>query len=247
MPTSPVSEEIKTAPADFKCGYVALIGRPNVGKSTLLNKLIGERIAAVSPKAQTTRRRFRGIRSDADSQIIFVDTPGIHKAKEGAKLNEFCVSEALDVLRDADVYVYIVDGSRPYKPDVDDTDEQFLLQALRKTLERNPKPLYVLLNKVDLFGKSAHFIDQASFKETLATLPYKELFPISAKTGINVDKFLAEVKSQMPVGPALYPTDELTDQNMRTIAGELINRPEPGTFRMTWDPTTMALITIPES
>lgn len=219
---TPNNQTPKENSTHYKCGYVALIGRPNVGKSTLLNKLIGERIAAVSPKAQTTRRRFRGIRSDEDSQIIFVDTPGIHKAKEGAHLNEFCVSEALDVLKDADVYVYIVDGTRPYKPNTQDTDEQFLLQALKKTLERNPKPLFVLLNKMDMFGKSNKFIDQEEFKATLATLPYKELFPISAKSGTNLDKFLEAVKKEIPEGPALYPTDELTDQNMRTIAAELI-------------------------
>src|SRR3989338_4106273 len=99
----------------YRSGFIALLGRPNVGKSTLLNRLVGERLAAVSPKAQTTRRRFRGIRSENEGenpcQMIFVDMPGIHVAPEAKLLNQICVEEALDALDDADVFVYIVDGS----------------------------------------------------------------------------------------------------------------------------------------
>lgn len=209
---------------DFHCGFVALVGRPNVGKSTLLNTLIGEKIAAVSPKAQTTRRRFRGIRSEEHAQIIFVDTPGLHRAPEGKKLNEYCVAEALDSLRDVDAIVYIIDGSRPLKAsEADASDERFLIESLKKHLEATPRPLYVLLNKQDLWQKgNTGFSAQSSFTDLLKELPVKAIFPVAAKNGAGLEPFLAELKKSLPVGPALYPTDELTDQNLRTIVGELI-------------------------
>ncbi len=208
----------------FRCGFVGLVGRPNVGKSTLLNTLVGEKIAAVSPKAQTTRRRFRGMRNDSDSQIIFVDTPGLHRAPEGKKLNEYCVAEALDSLRDVDVIVYIMDGSRPLKAgQADESDERFLIDSLKKTLVLRPRPLYVLLNKKDLWSRGVgHFSGQGDFSEALKDLPVKQLIPISAKGGEGVQAFVNEIKSQLPEGPALYPADELTDQSVRTIVGELI-------------------------
>ena len=212
----------------FRCGFVALVGRPNVGKSTLLNTLVGEKIAAVSPKAQTTRRRFRGIRSDADSQIIFVDTPGLHRAPEGKKLNEFCVAEALDSLRDVDAIVYIVDGSRPLKAgEAEESDERFLIDSLKRTLAQKPRPLFVLLNKKDLWQKGPKnnqpkFAGQAEFAEALKDLPVKQLIPVSAKAGDGLEAVLAELKQVLPEGPALYPTDELTDQSLRTVVAELI-------------------------
>lgn len=211
-------------PSNFRCGFVALVGRPNVGKSTLLNTLVGEKIAAVSPKAQTTRRRFRGIRTDESSQIIFVDTPGLHRAPEGKKLNEFCVAEALDSLRDVDAIVYIVDGSRPLKAgEADESDERFLLETLKRTLAAHPRPLYVLLNKKDLWQKGrASFAGQDEFRAALAGLPVKQLMPVSAKGGEGVEELVKELKQALPEGPALYPDDELTDQNIRTVVAELI-------------------------
>jgi GTP-binding protein Era len=207
----------------FRCGFVALLGRPNVGKSTLLNSLVGEKLAAVSPKAQTTRRRFRGIRSDAESQLIFIDTPGLHKAPEGMRLNEYCVAEALDSLIDADALVYIIDGSRPFRADKADGDERFLFESLKATLAKKPRPLFVLLNKQDLWQKGdTHFSGPTSLKEALAELPITAMFPIAAKNATGLEPFLEAVKAVMPEGPALYPEDELTDQNLRSIAAELI-------------------------
>jgi GTP-binding protein Era len=219
------SAEITAAATDanFRTGFVSLVGRPNVGKSTLLNTLLGEKLAAVSPKAQTTRRRFRGIRTDNDSQLIFVDTPGLHVAPEGKKLNEYCVSEALDVLKDSDVCVYIVDGTRPFRPGMEDGDEKFLIQTLKKALAKNPRPLFVLLNKVDVWEKGgSRFGEQGDFEEALKELPVTAIMPVSAKTDRGVAEFVAAIKPHIPVGPALYPEDELTDQNLRTIAGELV-------------------------
>jgi GTPase len=209
--------------SDFRTGFVALLGRPNVGKSTLLNTLVGEKLAAVSPKAQTTRRRFRGIRSDKESQMIFVDTPGLHRAPEGKKLNEYCVAEALDSLADADVWVYIVDGTRPFQPEKEGSDENFIMETLKAALKKTPKPLYVLLNKMDLWEKGGtYFAGQADFSRGLEGLPVKAVFPLSAKMNKGVEEFANAIRAELPVGPALYPEDELTDQNLRTIAGELI-------------------------
>jgi GTP-binding protein Era len=213
---------------NFKCGFVALLGRPNVGKSTLLNTLIGEKIAAVSPKAQTTRRRFRGIRTTETSQIIFVDTPGLHRAPEGKKLNEFLVAEALDVLNDVDALVYILDGSRPLKAGLSadgaiESDERFLIESLKRALDAKAKPLFVLLNKKDLWSKGgSRFGGQEEFREALGGLPVRSIFPVTAKTGDGLDPFLAELEAVLPAGPALYPEDELTDQSLRTVVGELI-------------------------
>jgi GTPase len=208
----------------FRCGVVALVGRPNVGKSTLLNTLVGEKIAAVSPKAQTTRRRFRGIRSEQSCQIIFVDTPGLHRAPEGKKLNEFCVAEALDSLRDVDAIVYIVDGSRPLKASEEQgSDERFLIDSLKRTLAQRAVPLFVLLNKKDLWQKTkANFVGQEDLKAMLGELPVKQLFPVSAKGGDGIQMFIDELTAVLPEGPALYPTDELTDQSLRNVVAELI-------------------------
>lgn len=208
---------------DFLCGFVALLGRPNVGKSTILNQLVGEKIAAVSPKAQTTRRRFRGIRTDAESQIIFIDTPGMHKAPEGHRLNEYFVAEAIDSLADADVLVYLIDGSRPFEPEREGSDEALVIATLKAALAKRPRPLFVLLNKQDLWEKGdTRFAGQAVFRSALKDLPVREIFPVSAKNGSGLDAFLAAVKKELPKGPALYPEDEITDQNLRTIAAELI-------------------------
>lgn len=209
--------------SDFRTGYVALLGRPNVGKSTLLNTILGEKLAAVSPKAQTTRRRFRGILTDDQSQIIFVDTPGLHRAPEGKKLNEYCVAEALDSLSDADVWVYLVDGSRPFQPAKEGSDEAFILQTLKKALQESPRPLYIILNKMDLWQKGqGNFSDQKEFIEAFQALPVKGIFPLSAKKAEGIEPFLQAIKEHIPVGPALYPEDDLTDQNLRQVAGEFI-------------------------
>lgn len=209
--------------SEFKCGFVALIGRPNVGKSTLLNQLVGERLAAVSPKAQTTRKRLRGIRTDEDSQLIFVDTPGVHKAPEGLKINEFYVSEALDTLGDADAFVYIIDGSRPFQPTKENSDEEFLLKSLRRAIAKREKPVFILLNKRDIWETGAgNFASQESFESALADLPNKGIFAVSAKSGKGLEQFLTALKAEIPVGPALYPDDEITDQNTRSIVAEMI-------------------------
>jgi GTPase len=210
-------------PTKFRCGIVALLGRPNVGKSTLLNTILGEKMASVSPKAQTTRRSLRGIYNEDNYQIIFVDTPGLHRAPEGQKLNEVCVSEALSTLSDADVYLYIIDGSRGFDPSRPDSDEGFIIETLTHSLRKNPKPLFVVLNKMDLWQKGENtFATQDLLQRELARLPVTGFFPLAAKFGQGLEPLLLEIRNHIPEGPALFDTDILTDQNMRTIAGEFI-------------------------
>lgn len=210
-------------PENFRCGFIGIVGRPNVGKSTLLNKLIGDKLAAVSPKAQTTRRRFRGIRTDEDSQMIFVDTPGVHVAVKGEKLNEFYVAEALDVLEDSDVFVYVIDGSREFRGNKPGTDEAFLIEALEKQLAKKNAPLFILLNKMDIWEKGANkFSSQREIMELIDRLKPAAVIPFSAKTGKGIDALVKELKAVLPEGPRLFPEDELTDQNLRVIAAELI-------------------------
>lgn len=208
---------------DFHCGIVALLGRPNVGKSTLLNTLLGEKMAPVSPKAQTTRRSLRGIFNEDNYQIIFTDTPGLHHAPEGQKLNEVCVSEALSALSDADVFVYIIDGSRGFDPTRPDSDEGFIIKVLKEALKKRPIPLFIVLNKMDLWQKGEKdFVGQEKLKRELAELPVTALYPLTAKTGEGLEPLLAEIRKNIPVGPALFDKDSLTDQSIRSLAGEFI-------------------------
>ena len=208
---------------DFRCGFIAILGRPNVGKSTLLNRLIGDKLAAVSPKAQTTRRRFRGILTDQEAQMIFVDTPGVHIAPKGEILNEFCVAEALDVLEDADAFVYVIDGSREFKGLKNETDESFLISALEKKLAKRKAPLFILLNKMDLWQKGENrFARQSEIQALVERLKPELIMPFSAKSGHGAEDLIRHIKAALPVGPALFPEDELTDQNMRSIVAELV-------------------------
>lgn len=209
--------------SNSRCGFVALLGRPNVGKSTLLNKLIGQKMAAVSPKAQTTRRSLRGIYNEDNLQIVFVDTPGLHRAPNGVKLNEICVAEALNVLNDADVFLYIIDGSRGFDPNRENSDEAFIIEALQKSFKSRKVPLFVALNKMDLWQKGQNkFTDQEKFVESLKGLPITAIFPLAAKSGEGLEPLLKAIKDTIPEGPALFDNESLTDQNLRTLAAEFI-------------------------
>lgn len=192
-----------------RCGFVALIGRPNVGKSTLLNRLVGAQIALVTPKPQTTRTRIIGVRTEPRAQFIFVDTPGIHR-RQNSLLNRQMVDTALRAPQDADITLFLVDAGRG----VTAVDEQIARRLV-------PSCAHVLigLNKIDVVGKA----DLIPLLERLGgLLPDSEVVPFSALEGNNTQELLHAIRAVLPTGPALYVEDDLTDQSERILAQEII-------------------------
>ncbi len=200
----------------FKSGFAAIIGAPNVGKSTLLNRILGEKISITSKKPQTTRNRILGIHHRPSSQIIFVDTPGMHKAK--GKLNEIIVETAVSTMADVDIILIVVDLSGH-----DKTSETFVVEKLKK----ENRPVVLALNKTDLVKgeKVLRLIDKWS-----GTYPFKSIVPVSAKNGNQVEELLALMEQLLPEGPPLFPEDSLTDQPERFIVAEIIREK---VFRLT--------------
>ncbi len=195
----------------YKFGYVAIIGRPNVGKSTILNRLIGQKIAIATNKAQTTRRRINGILTTDEAQIVFVDTPGIHKPID--KLSECLVDEAKSAIPDVDLVVFVVDGSTSAG-----RGDKWIVENVLKSYNGE---MLIAANKYDLEK------DINKREENLLT--YKTLFEknyscvkISAKTGRNFDTLIKNIVRKLPAGEKIYDDDEITDETMRNIARELI-------------------------
>jgi GTP-binding protein Era len=197
-------------PPDHRSGFIAVLGRPNVGKSTLLNALLGQSIAPVSPRPQTTRRRQLGIYTRQEAQAIFVDTPGLHTPLN--QLGEWMNSEALAALGDADVLLCIFDASQD--PAVDDQ----ALAARVRDLSSRP-PCLAALNKIDLLGPAALPARFAAFE---ALLPEASLLPVSAVTGSNLDRLLSALIEALPTGPRYYPEETITETYERDLAADLI-------------------------
>ncbi len=197
-------------PPGHKSGFVAVVGRPNVGKSTLMNAYLGQKVAIVSPKPQTTRTRIRGILTLPDAQIIFVDTPGIHFPKD--KLGEFMVSEATGALPDADVILWLVDLSEPPGP-----EEQHIARVIQK--ERGDRPVILALNKKDRVSAVQAGLHRAAYLRLLEPTAWIE---ISALTGENLDKLLDLLLQYLPEGPRYFPEDMVTDQQERDLVAEII-------------------------
>lgn len=192
----------------FRSGFVALVGRPNAGKSTLLNRLVGEKLAIVSDKPQTTRNRIIGVRHYPNAQVVYVDTPGVHRPLH--RLNVRMVDAALDALREVDVVTVVVDATeRP------GGGERFLMGVVSKVAA----PRVLALNKVDVLRKEALLpaIERYSRENGFA-----DIVPISALTGENVDRLEAVLLTHLPEGDALYPPDFLTDQPERFFAAEIV-------------------------
>ncbi len=195
-------------PAATRCGRVALVGRPNAGKSTLLNRLVGEKIAIVSDKPQTTRHRVLGILTEAASQIVFVDTPGIHRP--GFKLNERMMDAVYDSLRGVDLAVHLVDVSENYGK-----GEEYAVALLRSA----KIPRLLALNKVDQV-KKGKILPVIEFYNEFGI--YDEIVPISAERGDNVEALLESIRRRLPEAPFFYPVDQFTDQMERTLVAEII-------------------------
>ncbi len=195
----------------YKSGFVTIIGRPNVGKSTLLNKIIGQKIVITSDKAQTTRERLRGIYTSEKGQIVFIDTPGVHKPLN--KLGEFLLEETKLAVPDADVILFMVDGKEPAGAG----DKWIAKNILQTNI-----PIILVVNKVDTIKNVS--------ERDLNVVTYRELFDnlkipvvkVSAKTGRNIDTLIKNIYAKLPEGIAMYDEDEVTDQNMREIAKEII-------------------------
>ena len=195
---------------NHKSGFIAVMGRPNVGKSTLLNRLLQQTIAAVSPKPQTTRLQQLGILTLPEGQLIFIDTPGLHFPKH--KLGEFMNQDALQALEDADLAILILDGSVP-----PNEEDQIFGKALQD-LEKKP-PVFLILNKIDKLD-SKELQDRSAQYQAL--LPNTALIPISAATGDNLDQLENRILEILPEGPLLFPEDQVTDLYEREIAADLI-------------------------
>jgi GTP-binding protein Era len=191
-----------------KSGFVALIGRPNAGKSTLLNRLVGEKLAIVSDKPQTTRNRIIGVRNYPDAQVVFVDTPGVHRPLH--RLNVRMLDAALDTLKEVDVVAVVVDAAEP-----SGGGDRFLMDVIRKI----DKPRVLALNKVDRVKKEALLPIIARYDTDVG---FVDIVPISALTGENVDRLGEVLRSHLPEGDPLYPDDFLTDQPERFFVAEIV-------------------------
>ncbi|MGI6333970.1 MAG: GTPase Era [Saccharofermentanales bacterium] len=197
-------------------GFVSLIGRPNVGKSTLLNKLVGVRLAITSPKPQTTRQVVRGIIDDENSQIIFLDTPGFHAPR--TRLGEYMVQAATTALADGDIALLLVDAEKATGERAFPGIPSIEANILQKAGNMNKKVILVL-NKVDRVVKEALLPLMALYA---SAFNFAAIVPISAKTGDGLDRLISEIRRLLPEGPRYYPVDSLTDQTERDLCAELI-------------------------
>ncbi|RLL48049.1 GTPase Era [Oceanobacillus piezotolerans] len=193
---------------NYKSGFIAIIGRPNVGKSTFLNRVIGQKIAIMSDKPQTTRNKIQGVLTLDDAQMVFIDTPGIHKPKH--RLGDFMMKIAENTLNEVDAILFMINAKEGYGK-----GDQFILDRLSKV----NSPVFLIINKIDLIQpeKLLELIEQYKDKGN-----FEEIIPISALQGNNVTHLLEVLKGHLPEGPQYYPKDQITDHPERFIITELI-------------------------
>ncbi len=190
----------------FKSGFVAVIGKTNVGKSSIINRLVGEKVSAIANKPQTTRTRIKGIVNRPNSQIIFLDTPGLHKSK--SKLGNVMIENAIESIPEADIVLYVIDAS---KSSIDEKIMDKIKEANKKTI--------LIINKIDLIDKEKLASIINLYKDLY---DFKAIIPVSIKKEKNVEEILKEIESNLEEGPAYYDTEEYTDQTLRQLAEETI-------------------------
>ncbi|MGX7023860.1 GTPase Era [Vagococcus hydrophili] len=192
----------------FKSGFVAIIGRPNVGKSTLLNRIVAQKIAIMSDKAQTTRNKIQGVYTTKEEQIVFIDTPGIHKPK--TRLGDFMVETAYSALREVDAVLFMVSADQPRG-----RGDDFIIERLRNV----KAPVYLIINKIDTVKPDDLL---PIIKDYQDEFKFTEVIPISATEGNNVETLLTTLVGDLPEGPQFYPEDQVTDHPEYFIVSELI-------------------------
>lgn len=193
-----------------RCGYVAIVGRPNVGKSTLLNRILGQKLSITSRKPQTTRHQILGIKTEDDLQVVYVDTPGLHKDDKGRALNRFMNRTASEALRHVDLVVFMIDRTAWTEED----------QLVLDKLEHLHCPVILAVNKVDQLKDKEALLPQ--LEELAAKRHFDVIIPISAEKGHNVARLEQEVESRIPEGVHLFPEDQITDRSSRFVAAELV-------------------------
>ena len=192
----------------FYSGFVSLIGRPNVGKSTLMNALVGEKIAIISHKPQTTRNKIRSILTKDNFQAVFIDTPGIHKPK--SKLGDYMVKSAETTLNEVDIILYLIE---PYEK-IKESDRSII-----ERLNKVKTDVFLIINKIDTVEAESLLKVIDAYKDVY---PFKEIIPISAANGKNIDELMNVIKKYLPEGPKYFPEDMVTDQPERQLAAEII-------------------------
>jgi GTPase len=192
----------------FKSGFISIIGRPNVGKSTFLNRVIGQKIAIMSDKPQTTRTKIQGVLTLPDVQMVFIDTPGIHKPKH--KLGDFMMKVAQNTLKEVDLILFMVNAEEGFG-----RGEEYILEKFQSI----NTPVFLVINKIDQIHPDELLPIIETYKEKY---PFKEIVPISALEGNNVERLLSQIKDILPEGPQYYPADQVTDHPERFIITELI-------------------------
>ncbi|SNZ09045.1 GTP-binding protein Era [Persephonella hydrogeniphila] len=194
----------------FKAGFVALIGRPNVGKSTIMNNILGTKLSIVSPKPQTTRMRILGVKHDKDAQIIFLDTPGVQKGKD--LLTKVVMESAVGSMEEADIIVMIIEADKGWTKE----DEQILENYIKKL----NKPTILVINKIDKMKDKRLLLPL--IEESTQKYNFAEIIPMSAIKGENIDRFVDALKKYLPESPPLFPEDQITDLPLRFYIAEII-------------------------
>ncbi|EOS8068661.1 GTPase Era [Enterococcus faecium] len=193
---------------EHKSGFVAIVGRPNVGKSTLLNRIVGQKIAIMSDKAQTTRNKIQGVYTTPEAQLIFIDTPGIHKPKH--RLGDFMVEAAYSALKEVDAVLFMISADQKRG-----RGDDFIIERLKNV----HSPVYLIINKID----KIHLDELLGIIEDYSTqMPFAQVIPISATEGNNVERLMDVLVSEMPEGPQYFPDDQVTDHPEYFIVSELI-------------------------